>query len=752
MTENVKKTGVVDVPGISDHCLVYLSYALKKPKYKPKLVTKRNLQNFKKENFILDIADNDWGELYTAENSNNKADIFEQKFSTILDKHAPFKTFRVTRPPSPWITDDIKEQMDKRDRYKNKFNKQRQNNEKEEVTSETYKIYQGLRNMVSHMIRASKVKMFNENINSKMKNPKAFHSALKDNYIVDNKKSSSAYAPVDPTKLNECFLSNNNAQIDQSKIDKEIGEILKEQLHPSFKFQGVNETEIKKVIKSIKTNACGADKISAYFLKLCIDHIAKPIADIVNKSFEAGVFPSRWKMALVKPLPKVNIPSGPSDFRPISLLPAISKIMEKIAVKQMIEHLKSKMLLDKHQSAYKRNHSTLTALLNICDDIYDALENTEVTILVLLDYSKAFDCANHQLILAKLQKYGFHKDALKWMQSYLTNRSQKVCTEEDSSPWKCMINGVPQGSILGPLLFTILISDIKLVIKNGKYHLYADDTQLYYKCKVNNISETIKKINSDLDGISDFSTRNCLKLNNDKSNYIIIGSHQNLVKLSKMTLPPVKIGNIPIERKNQVKNLGVIFDDTLSWDKHINKTIGKAYGKFKQVCRFKKFLSQDVKLNIGEMYIMSQFNYCDSLFLNASKILKNKIQKVQNNCLRFALNLRKYDHITTHRKHLGLLNMDDRRLLHSLTLMHKIVKKVAPSYLSNRIIQHADIHDHNTRNRLALAINNIRTAKKSNSFFGSIQKRYNTLSNNSDISHLTVETFKTKCKKHLQST
>ena len=483
-----------------------------------------------------------------------------------------------------------------------------------------------------------------------------------------------------------------------------------------------------------------------------MDHIAKPISDIINNSFETGIFPSRWKMALVKPLPKVNIPNGPSDFRPISLLPAISKIIEKIAAKQMVEHLKAQMLLDKHQSAYKKNHSTLTALLNITDDIYDALENSEVTILVLLDYSKAFDCNNHQLILAKLQKYGFHKDALKWMESYLTKRSQKVFTEEDSSPWKFMINGVPQGSILGPLLFSILISDIKLVVKNGRYHLYADDTQLYYNCKVNNISETIKKINTDLNGIADFSKRNCLKLNNDKSNYIIIGSHQNLIKLSKIPLPPVKIGDIPIERKTQVKNLGVIFDETLSWDKHINKTIGKAYGKFKKVCRFKKFLSQDVKLNIGEIYILSQFNYCDSLFLNASKILKNKIQKVQNNCLRFALNIRKYDHITAHRKNLGLLNMDDRRLLHSLTVMHKIVKKVAPSYLSNRIAQHADIHNHNTRNRLALAINNIRTAKKSNSFFGSIQKSYNTLSNNTDISHLTVETFKNKCRKHLQAT
>ena len=129
--ENVKKTGVVDVPGISDHCLVYLSYALKKPKYKPKMVTRRDLHNFKEESFTEEIAQADWVDVHTADDANEKAAIFEKNFSTILDKHAPFKTFRVTRPPSPWLTTEIQEEMDKRDRYKNKLNQQRKNKETE---------------------------------------------------------------------------------------------------------------------------------------------------------------------------------------------------------------------------------------------------------------------------------------------------------------------------------------------------------------------------------------------------------------------------------------------------------------------------------------------------------------------------------------------------------------------------------------------------------------------------------------------
>ena len=210
------------------------------------------------------------------------------------------------------------------------------------------------------------------------------------------------------------------------------------------------------------------------------------------------------------------------------------------------------------------------------------------------------------------------------------------------------------------------------------------------------------------------------------------------------------MNNKPIERKNHVKNLGIIFDETLSWDKHINKCIGKAYGKLKQTYRFKNFLSNEAKLNISEIYILSQFNYCDSLFLNASKLLKSKIQKVQNSCLRFCLNLRKFDHISEHKTKLGLLNMDQRRIMHSATLMHKIVKGLAPSYLSDRIQHNSDVHNYNTRNRQALVLNKNKSAKKSNAFFGTIPKQYNSfLTNNPNNSNVSINTFQNNFKKHI---
>ena len=174
----------------------------------------------------------------------------------------------------------------------------------------------------------------------------------------------------------------------------------------------------------------------------------------------------------------------------------------------MIEHLNNTNYFDSLQSAYKQSHSTITALLNVTDDIYEALENSELVFLVLLDYSKAFDCANHKLMLAKLKAAGFGGDSLSWVSSYLGGRRQKVVTTNNESSWQNVINGVPQGSVLGPLLFTVLVSDLRDAIKRGRYHMYADDTQLYYSCKCEDANITIDNINSDLSRISKYSKTN----------------------------------------------------------------------------------------------------------------------------------------------------------------------------------------------------------------------------------------------------
>ena len=413
------------------------------------------------------------------------------------------------------------------------------------------------------------------------------------------------------------------------------------------------------------------------------------------------------------------------DFRPISLLITFSKIIEKIAAKQMKEYLINNNFLNKFQSAYKSKHSTITALVEITDHIFKSLDKSEITLLVLLDYSKAFDCANHKLILAKLKSFGFDNSALSWINSYLSSRSQQVTTEIGESSWITLLNGVPQGSILGPLLFTILISDIAKDIKFCKFHLYADDTQIFISGKVSELNLLIKKVNADLQKIANFSADNCLKLNELKSVFITLGSNSNISKINDMVLPDIVINNKPIKRETTVRNLGVLFDQNMSWESEINMLISNGYYKLRQAYSFKNFLSKSSKMLLVQSYILSGFNYSSIILQNLYKYQLDKLQKFQNACVRFILNLRKFDHISAGIKSLNLLKMDELRSIQNLTLLHKIVQGNAPAYLCEKINYQGAHHSHGTRSRFHIRLYNFRTNYGKNRFFNSICKEYN---------------------------
>ena len=761
--ENVKICGVSDVPGISDHCCVFMAYSIKKPKFKPKTITKRDFSNFIQDDFLEDIRLAPWEHIYTVndENLNDKATIFENVFSTVLNSHAPFKTFTVRHPKSPWLTDSIKKLMNQRDKLKNCFNSiKRKLDAALDGTHEYYTLktdlntaevnFKTLRNKVNMLVRDAKIKTFNTEVNEKLEFARQYHNALKRHNVVDSKFSGGG-CKLDPNVLNEGFTANNNAKVNDERVNEEIKRILQNPKHPSFKFKSVSVADVTKVVKSIKSNACGVDDISAYYLKLSIESIAPFVTDIINSSFKHRCFPDRWKHAIIKPIPKTDDATTPSDFRPISLLPAISKIIEKIASSQMCDFFSGDNQLDKLQSAYKLFHSTTTALLNISDDIFKALDKSLVTILILLDYSKAFDCANHRLILAKLKAAGFHDEALSWILSYLLERKQKVRTDSGESRWITMNNGVPQGSILGPLLFLVLVSDLFKSILNGKYHMYADDTQMYYHCTVNQVEATIQKINADLERVQIFSDCNCLRLNTTKSNFIIIGSRPNLSKISKKTLPPILLNNDIIERKMHVKNLGVIFDEAFTWKNNVNKAISTAYFKLRQVYRHSKFLSEKSKITICESYVLCHFNYCDQVYCNITEFLKNKIQKVQNSCFRLIFGLKKYDHVSSCIIKLNTLNMHERRILHGLSLMHRINLKLAPSYLVDRITRHEDLHTYNTRHRHSIVNERCNTAMRQNSFFPFFSKLYNEVNRTLRLQNVSVTTFKKRLKEYLKS-
>ena len=623
------------------------------------------------------------------------------------------------------------------------------------ITNNTEDIqkFKQVRNQVSHAVKKSQKAHLTKNIDNNINNSKKFFDQIKKNNIVNSKKQNNSECKHSATYLNQMFLKNNNAKENIDLVNSEIQDILngRDNLNQTFKFENLSISSVKKIIKSIKSKSSGVDDIGSYFVKLAADYIAQPLTHIINTSFQHRKFPENWKRAVVRPIPKVNNPILPSDYRPISLLTVFSKVLEKAAAFQIIEYLHKKSLQDPKQSAYRKNHSTTTALLKITDDIYNALDDGELTLLVLLDYSKAFDTINHRILFAKLKALGFTFEAVSWVVGYLTDRKQKVKANSDESGWESIQYGVPQGSVLGPLLFTLVVHDISTCIKYGNYHMYADDTKIYYHFKLNKINETLSNAKKDLDSISKYSERNCLNINAGKSKYIIIGSKINLQELKKLKMEDLKVGDNIIKRESEVKNLGLIMDEQFTWGKNTSSMVKKSYSKLSGFYNLRRSLSIKTKTKLAETYVLSQLNYCDIVTQVMAETQKQRIQRVQHSCLRYIFGLSKYDHITPYLHKLDTVNMEGRRRSHALTMLHKTVNKTAPTYLTEKLSYRHNIHNHNTRHRNTLNIRRLHTSKKNGAFFVKTVNEYNTLKTNGTISQDdSTNLFKLKVSKHLK--
>ena len=457
-------------------------------------------------------------------------------------------------------------------------------------------------------------------------------------------------------------------------------------------FLPATEDQIRNVLLGSPTKSCILDPWPTFLVKEFVDILLPSITKLVNCSMAQGFVPSSFKKAVITPL--IKKPSLSRDemknYRPVSGLCFISKLVERIIASQIKLHLDDNNLGNRFQSAYKSGHSTETALLHIKNDIHISLSKGVPTALVLLDLSAAFDTIDHTVLLDCLSSwFGLGGDVLKWFTSYLTGRFQSVKVGDTLSDPAKIISGVPQGSVLGPILFSLYTTPLNKIISSHKmvnYHFYADDTQLYIPLTPTNCTTALITLQECLADVQSWMTVNMLKLNPDKTEFILFGTKSQRDKLSCCF--PVDILGSKISPTDKVRNLGVIFYSDFSFSKHVVSVCRSCFVGLRDLRRIRRHLTKSIAITVANALVSSRLDYCNSLFRSLSSRDLRKLQCVQNSLARIVTRSSKYSHITPVLRSLHWLPIKYRIQFKTATIIYKSLHTGVPAYFNSHLTRY----------------------------------------------------------------
>ena len=460
---------------------------------------------------------------------------------------------------------------------------------------------------------------------------------------------------------------------------------LKRGLVNMTQFNIIDQKKLEETVQSLKSSTCCLDTLPTSFLKNVHKCLAPDLLQIVNTSLLTGIFPRSLKTAVVKPLlKKPNLdPSIISNFRPVSNLPVLSKILEKTVYQQLYAFLSSNNILDPFQSGFRPHHSTETALLRVINDIRMNTDSGKISILVSLDLSAAFDTVDHEILLDRLENWvGLSGKVLDWFRSYLQDRNYFISIGNFISDLTDMTCGVPQGSILGPVLFNLYMLPLGPILQknNIAYHSYADDTQLYIALSsddytpINTLCQTIEQIN-------DWMCQNFLQLNKDKTEIIVFGAKADRLKVT------AQLESLALKPKEQVKILGIIIDSDLNFNSHIKLIRKCAFFQLKKIARLRGYTSKQDLEKLIHAFISSRLDYGNSLFEGLPKKAIKQLQLIQNAAARVLARTKKAEHISPILKSLHWLPVCHRIDFKILLIVYKSLNGPGPKYLSE-LLQH----------------------------------------------------------------
>ena len=632
--------------GLSDfHAMIVTALKGGYKKKGPKIIRYRNYAKFCAEEFRRDLC----GQISSELQDNEDYGAFDTVVTDTLNRHAPLKTKYLRANDSPFMTKALRKAMMHRKKLRNRYIKRR--------TEENLKAFKKQRNFCVKLLRRTKSDYYRNLDLGDLTDNRKFWKTVKPVFSNEIQTSSSVTliedgeVITDDAKIAEIFnhyFANITESLgiseDQSLLSQTTGindpvekAVKKYKNHPSirkikeccelnqFEFKPVTVNEIHLQIQKLNTNKSSPlNSIPAKILKHNADIFAILLQKIFNSNLAECYFPKELKAGEISSLFKSLDAFIKKNYRPITVLSSVSKIYERVLENQIKSHALS--FLSPLLCGFREGYGTQHALLRLIETCKKTLDKGGFAGALLMDLSKAFDCLNHELLIAKLSAYGFSPNALRLVHSYLSERKQRVKINGSFSTWRETMIGVPQGSVLGPLLFNIYLNDLFMFVKDAQICNYADDTTIY-ACD-SNIEGVIATLESDALKIAEWFPNNCMKLNEDKCHLMVFGDKSNDVS--------VNVGRITIKESTEEKLLGVILDKKLCFKQQIKSMCKKAGQKLHALSRISYFLDTDQLKRIMKTFILSQFNYCPLVWMSCDRTLNNKINRIHERALRIA--------------------------------------------------------------------------------------------------------------------
>ena len=671
---------------LSDHYMILTHYSYGPIFHHHNTVQYRSYNRFNKQDFMDDIMNSEiMQQIQTLTDVENAWEFFKNEFQHICGKHAPLKTSRLRVRSNPWMSKQILEKMYLRDHV----HKKAWETKDESLLNQ----YKSLKNQVTSLIRSSKKQYFEVELLQEKTANDVWKILRK---VLPTKFSNISYNPKLSANSFCQYYSNIGHEI-AKKFDSSSSFPWRgpDSIY-QFKLEPVDAQFVSKIIRNIPSKS-SLDVLNFDSKLLKEADIAETLTFLFNLSITSGIVPGDWKLARVSPIYKGSgCKSDMGSYRPISNTCHIVKLMEKCVHFQLMNYLNEHNFITDDQSAYLKQHSTTTSLHRVTEDWLEAINDGNVIAACFLDIKKCFDTIDHTILLNKLTKYGVLNGELQWFKSYLANRTIKVkYNNETSRPMQQTI-GIPQGSVLGPILFIIFTNDLSSHTNGAPLNMFADDALLYTIGKSKEIVQS--SLQNSVDSVEEWYDGNKQTLNTEKSQAMLIRNRQQNETIS------ITINDVTLRNVNSSPYLGVIMDNTLSFKEHITKISNGVKPKLVALRKLSKILPKSSLITIYKTMIQPVIDYACTLWGNSSIEAKQTAQRLQNTAARIVTG--NFDYINTHGidlvKTLGWQMFEQRLDYNYSMLMFKAIHGEAPNYLTNQIIMECDVHDYSLRNNITM--------------------------------------------------